>query len=210
METSRTRMVDEDIDSDDMADDLIDAIDEEADTDAVDGLTKRERSIEVGRESERQRKAQELKKQLRRRQLGLINYRWPAMVLILGGIMAITSEFLTVMFRDPVEIPPEVGFDTFMEAFLRTGGPIYLFPVIGGLLMIVLSYFAYSNPRATWLAIIPAILLLMSGGTVYFLVTFAVTAQPQYTDFIYATPVALTMIIAGVVALLAIAMKEAE
>lgn len=210
METSRTRMVDEDFDSDDMAEDLIDAIDDEANADAVDGLTKRERGIEVGRESERQRKAQELKKQLRRRQLGLINYRWPAVVLILGGIMSISSEFLTVMFRDPDVIPPEVGFDTFLEAFIRTGGPIFLFPVIGGLLMIVLSYFSYSNPRATWLALIPAILLLMSGGTVYFLVTFAVSAQPQYTEFIFATPVALTMIIAGVVALLAIAMKEAE
>ena len=115
-----------------------------------------------------------------------------------------------MMYRDPVEIPPEVGFDTFLDAFIRSGGPIFLFPVIGGLLMIVLSYFSYSNPRATWLALIPAILLLMSGGTVYFLVTFAVSAQPQYTEFIYATPVALTMVIAGVVALLAIAMKEAE
>jgi len=203
-------MFDEDYDSEEMADELIDAIDEEADSDAVDGLTKREREIEVGRESERQRKAQELKKQLRRRQLGLINYRWPAIVLILGGIMAIMSQFLKVMERDPLEIPPEVGFDTFIEAFMRTGGPIYLFPVISGVFMIILGYFAYSNPRATWLAIIPAILLIMSGGTVYFLITLGVTAQPEFAGFIYATPVALSMVIAGVVALLAIAMKEAE
>ena len=203
-------MFDEDYDSEEMADELIDAIDEEADSDAVDGLTKREREIEVGRDSERQRKAQELKKQLRKRQLGLINYRWPALVLILGGIMAITSEFLKVMERDPVVIPPEVGFDTFVEAFIRTGGIIYIFPVISGVFMIILSYFAYSNPRATWLAIIPALLLIMSGGIVYFLITLGVTAQPQYTGFIFATPVALTMLIAGVVALLAVAMKEAE
>ena len=203
-------MVDEDFDSEEMADELIDAIDDEADSDSVDGLTKRERDIEVGQESERQRKAKELKKQLRKRQLGLINYRWPALVLILGGIMAISSEFLTVMFRDPVEIPPEVGFDTFVEAFSRTGGVIYIFPIIGGVFMIGLSYFAYSNPRATWLAIIPALLLFMSGGTVYFLITFAVTAQPLYADFIYATPIALTMLIAGIVPLLAIAMKETE
>ena len=203
-------MVDEDFDSEEMADDLIDAIDDEADSDSVDGLTKRERDIEVGQESERQRKAKELKKQLRKRQLGLINYRWPALVLILGGIMAISSEFLTVMFRDPVEIPPEVGFDTFVEAFSRTGGVIYIFPIIGGAFMIGLSYFAYSNPRATWLAIIPALLLFMAGGTVYFLITFAVTVQPLYADFIYATPVALTMLIAGIVSLLAIAMKETE
>ncbi len=203
-------MFDEDYDSEDMADELIDAIDEEADSDAVDGLTEREREIEVSRESERQRKAQELKKQLRKRQLGLINYRWPALVLILGGIMAIMSQFLKVMERDLAVIPPEVGFDTFVDAFMRTGGPIYLFPVISGAFMIILSYFAYSNPRATWLAIIPAALLIMSGGTVYFLITLGVSAQPQYTDFIYATPVALSMVIAGVVALLAIAMKEAE
>ena len=76
--------------------------------------------------------------------------------------------------------------------------------------MIILGYFAYSNPRATWLAIIPAILLIMSGGTVYFLITLGVTAQPEFAGFIYATPVALSMVIAGVVALLAIAMKEAE
>jgi hypothetical protein len=203
-------MFDEDYDSEEMADELIDAIDEEADSDAVDGLTEREREIEISRESERQRKARELKKQLRKRQLGLINYRWPALVLILGGIMAIMSQFLKVMERDLAVIPPEVGFDTFVDAFMRTGGPIYLFPVISGAFMIILSYFAYSNPRATWLAIIPAALLIMSGGTVYFLITLGVSAQPQYTDFIYATPVALSMIIAGVVALLAIAMKEAE
>ena len=210
METSGTRMFDEDYDSEEMADKLIDAIDEEADSDAVDGLTKREREIEVGRDSERQRKAQELKKQLRKRQLGLINYRWPALVLILGGIMAITSEFLKVMERDPIVIPPEVGFDTFVEAFMRTGGLVYIFPVISGAFMIILGYFAYSNPRATWLALIPAVLLIMSGGTVYFLITLGVTAQPEFSGFIYATPVALTMLIAGVVALLAIAMKEAE
>ncbi|MHA2026837.1 MAG: hypothetical protein ACW98U_13140 [Candidatus Thorarchaeota archaeon] len=203
-------MVDEDFDSEEMADELIDAIDDEADSGAVDGLTKKERDIEAGRESERQRKAKELKKQLRKRQLGLINYRWPAIVLILGGVMAISTEFLTVMFRDPIEIPPEVGFDTFVEAFSRTGGIIYLFPIIAGALMIVLSYFAYSNPRATWLAIIPALLLFMSGGTVYFLVTFAVTLQPLYVDFIYATPVTLTMMLAGIVSLLAIAMRERE
>ncbi len=203
-------MFDEDYDSEEMADELIDAIDEEADSDAVDGLTEREREIEISRESERQRKARELKKQLRKRQLGLINYRWPALVLILGGIMAIMSQFLKVMERDLAVIPPEVGFDTFVDAFMRTGGPIYLFPVISGAFMIILSYFAYSNPRATWLAIIPAALLIMSGGTVYFLITLGVSAQPQYTDFIYATPVALSMVIAGVVALLAIAMKEAE
>jgi hypothetical protein len=124
--------------------------------------------------------------------------------------MAIISEFLTVMYRDPAVIPSEVGFDNFVEAFSRTGGVIYIFPVFAGALMIVLSYFAYSNPRATWLAIIPAMMLIMAGGTVFFLVTFAVTAQPSYTEYIYATPAVLTMIIAGVVALLAVYMREYE
>jgi hypothetical protein len=203
-------MVNEEFDSEEMAEEIIDAIDDEADSDAADGLTKKEREIEEERGSERQRKAQELRKQLRRRQLGLINYRWPALVLILGGIMAIISQFLTVMYRDPAVIPPEVGFDTFVEAFSRTGGVIYIFPIVAGALMIILSYFAYSNPKATWLSLIPAMMLVMAGGTVFFLVTFAVTAQPSYADFIYATPSVLTMIIAGVVALLAIAMRETE
>jgi hypothetical protein len=203
-------MVDEDFESEDMAEELIDAIDDEADSDAVDGLTKRERKIETDRGSERQRKAQDLRKQLRRRQLGLINYRWPAVTLLLGGVMAIMSEFLEVMYRDPGVIPPEVGFSNFVEAFSRTGGVIYLFPIIAGALMIVLSYFAYSNPRATFLSLIPAMMLLMAGGTVFFLVTFAVTAQPAYTEYIYATPSVLTMIIAGAVAFLAILMRESE
>lgn len=203
-------MVDEDFDSEEMADELIDAIDDEADSDAVDGLTKRERKIEAGRMSERQQKAAELRKQLRRRQLGLVNYRWPAIVLILGGVMGIISEFLTVMYRDPAVIPQEVGFDNFVDAFSRTGGVIYIFPVIAGAIMIVLAFPAYSNPKATWLSIIPAMMLIMAGGTVFFLVTFAVTAQPSYTDYIYATPSVLTMIIAGVVAFLAIFMREYE
>jgi len=203
-------MVDEDFDSEEMADEIIDAIDDEADSDAVDGLTKRERKIEAGRMSERQQKAADLRKQLRKRQLGLVNYRWPAIVLILGGIMGIVSEFLTVIYRDPAVIPPEVGFDNFVEAFSRTGGVIYLFPVIAGAIMIVLAFPAYSNPKATWLSIIPAMMLIMAGGTVFFLVTFAVTAQPSFTEYIYATPSVLTMIIAGVVAFLAIFMREYE
>ncbi len=203
-------MADEDYNSEEMADELIDAIDEDADSDAADGMTKREREIEESRESERVRKAQELKKQLRRRQLGLINYRWPAIVLILGGILAISSEFTQVMYRDPLVIPSDVGFNTFLDAFMLSGGVIYIFPIIAGALMIILSYFAYSNPRATWIALIPALMLLMSGSTVYFLITFAVTAQPEFTGAIYASGGPLTMIIAGVVALLAIAMKERE
>jgi hypothetical protein len=196
--------------SEDMAEDLIDAIDDVSDEDDVgDGLTKKEREIDVSRETERQRKAQDLRKQLRRRQLGILTYRWPAFVLILGGFLAITTEFLQVMIREP-GVPPEVGFNTFIDALLRSGGVIYLFPVIGGVFMIVLSYFAYKNPRATWLALIPAAMLAMAGGTVYFLVTFAVTADPTLEGLIYASPTPISMIIAAVIALLAVALKEKE
>ncbi|MFW9834566.1 MAG: hypothetical protein ACFFEK_11260 [Candidatus Thorarchaeota archaeon] len=195
--------------SEDMAEDLIDAIDDDAKDETDDGLTKKEREIEISRESERQKKAHELRKQLRKRQLGLLTYKWPAIVLILGGIMAIITEFLDVMVRKP-GVPPEVGFSNFVEALTRTGGVIYVFPLIAGVFMIILSYFAYSNPRATWLALIPAAMLGMSGGTVYFLITFAVTADPSLEGLLYASPVALSMIIAGVIALLAIAMKEKE
>jgi hypothetical protein len=196
--------------SDDMAEDLVDAVDDEAEDKAVnDGLTEKEREIEVSRESERQRKAQELRKQLRRRQLGVLTYRWPAITLILGGVLAISTEFLKVMNRE-AGVPPEVGFDTFPEAFMRTGGVFYLFPLIAGVFMIILSYFSYRNPRYTWLALIPAALMAMAGGTVFFLVTFAVTVDPSLEGLIYASPAVITMFIAAVIALLAIALKEKE
>jgi len=196
--------------SEDMAEDIVDAIDDEADSDHIDdGLTKKEREIEISRESERQRKALELKKQLRKRQLGMLSYRWPAFVLIAGGLLAISTNFLEVMVRLP-GVPPEVGFSTFIDALLRSGGVIYLFPLIAGIFMIALSYFARTTPRATWLAIIPAVMLGMAGGTVYFLVTFAVTFDPSLDGLLYATPIPLSMIIAGIIALLAIALREKE
>ncbi|MFW9956682.1 MAG: hypothetical protein ACFFCT_01310 [Candidatus Odinarchaeota archaeon] len=200
----------EDNESTDIAGELIDAIDEEAGPDEVrDGLTQRERQIESKRMSERERKAEELRKQLRRRSLGLLNYRWPAALLIFSGILAIMSNFLQVMTR--LEgVPPEVGFNTFIDAFMLSGGVIYLFPIIAGLFMIILSYFSYTNPKATWLALIPALMLFMAGGSVYFLVTFAVSFQPELTGLIYATGVPLSMFIAGGIALIAIYMREKE
>ncbi|MDH4213346.1 MAG: hypothetical protein OEV85_05460 [Candidatus Thorarchaeota archaeon] len=200
----------EDNESTDIAGELIDAIDEEAGPDEVrDGLTQRERQIESKRMSERERKAEELRKQLRRRSLGLLNYRWPAALLIFSGILAIMSNFLQVMTR--LEgVPPEVGFNTFIDAFMLSGGVIYLFPIIAGLLMIILSYFSYTNPKATWLALIPALMLFMAGGSVYFLVTFAVSFQPELTGRIYATGVPLSMFIAGGIALIAVYMREKE
>ena len=197
-------------DSDDMAEDLVDAVDEEADDEVVDdGLTTKEREIEVSRETERQKKAQELRKQLRKRQLGILTYRWPAITLILGGVLAISTEFLKVMTRE-AGVPPEVGFNIFPEAFVRTGGVVYLFPLIAGVFMVVLSYFSYRNPRYTWLALIPAALMGMSGGTVLFLTSFAVTVDPSLEGLIYPTPTVFSMFIAAVIALLAIALKEKE
>jgi hypothetical protein len=196
--------------STDIAEKLVDAIDEETESNqARDGLTKNERKIETKRMSERERKAEELRKQLRKRNLGLLNYRWPASMLIFSGIMAIMSNFLQVMTR-LAGVPPEVGFNTFIDAFVLSGGVIYLFPIIAGSFMIVLSYFSYNNPKATWLALIPALMLFMAGGTVYYLITFAVTAQPELTGLIYATGVPISMFIAGGIALLAIYMREKE
>ncbi|MFW9844190.1 MAG: hypothetical protein ACFFEV_06430 [Candidatus Thorarchaeota archaeon] len=197
-------------DSTEMAEDLVDAIDDEADSDDVgDGLTKRERSIEVSRVAERERKAEELRKQLRKRSLGMLNYRWATGTLIIGGIIAIITNFVQVMTRGP-SVPSDVGFNTFLDAFFLTGGAIYVFPLIAGAFMIILSYFAYTTPKYTWLALIPGIMLAMSGFVVYFLITFAVTAQPELTEDLYATFGPILMIIAAATNLIAIFLKEKE
>ncbi|MHA1863914.1 MAG: hypothetical protein ACTSWA_09105 [Candidatus Thorarchaeota archaeon] len=197
-------------DTTDMAEDLVDAIDNEADQEDVeDGLTKRERSIEVSRTSERERKAQKLKKQLRKRSLGMLNFRWPMYILIIGGILAIITNFLQIMVRTSV-VPPEIGFYNFIEAFSRTGGAIYLFPIVAGVIMIILGYFAYTTPKYAWVALIPTIMLGMAGGTVYFLITFAVNNQPELTGEIYASIIPLVMFLAAGLNLVAIAVKETE
>jgi len=193
-----------------MAEDIVDAIDNEAEKEGVDdGLTKRERSIEVSRTTERERKAQKLKKQLRKRNLGMLNFRWPMYLLVIGGGIAIITSFLQVMIRYPM-VPPEVGFHNFIEAFSKTGGAIYLFPIVAGVMMIILGYFAYTTTKYAWLALIPAIMLGMAGGTVYFLITFAVDNQPWLTGKIYANFVPLIMFIAAALNLLAIFLKEKE
>ena len=85
-----------------------------------------------------------------------------------------------------------------------------MFPLVAGAFMIILSYYAYTRPKWTWLALIPALMMLMSGGTVYFLITFAVTVDPTLTDHIYATGVPLSMFIVALVAFIAIWMRERE
>ncbi|MHA1614259.1 MAG: hypothetical protein ACTSYJ_05395 [Candidatus Thorarchaeota archaeon] len=197
-------------DSTDMAEDLVDAIDNDADQEDVDdGLTKRERAIEVSRTAEREKKAQKLKKQLRKRSLGMLNFRWPMYLLVIGGGIAIITNFLQVMIRNPI-VPTEVGFHNFIEAFSKTGGAIYLFPIVAGVIMIILGYFAYTTPRYAWVSLIPAIMLGMAGATVYFLITFAVDNQPHLTGEIYASIIPLVMFLAAGLNLVAIAVKETE
>ncbi len=197
-------------DSTDMAEDLVDAIDNEAEKEDVDdGLTKRERSIENSRTADRARKAQKLKKQLRKRSLGMLKFRWPMYLLVIGGIIAILTNFLQIMVRNSV-VPPEIGFYNFIEAFSKTGGAIYLFPIFAGVIMIILGYFAYTITKYAWLALIPAIMLGMAGGTVYFLITFAVDNQPELTGEIFASIIPLVMFLAAGLNLVAIAVKETE
>lgn len=195
-----------------MAEDLVDAIDDEAGPDDVgDGLTKRERSIETSRGAERERKAHELKKQLRKRSLGMLNFRWARYILLIGGIMAIITNFLQVMSRSSI-VPPEVGFNNYIEAFNITGGVIYIFPIIAGVMMIVISYFAYTNTKYTWWSLIPGMMLAMAGITVYILIAFAEGAEGQeyLIGEIYATYVPIMMFVAAAFTLLAILLRERE
>ena len=191
-----------------MADDLIDAVGNETEK-HDDGLTKRERKIESSRVTERERKADELRKQLRKRSLGMLNYKWSAGFLIIGGILAIISNFMQAMHRGAI-VPPEVGFDTFWNGFLAYGGIYFILPIISGVFMIILAYFAYTTPKYAWLALIPGMILAMAGLYVYFLITFAVTYQPELTDELYADFAPIVMIIAAVFNLIAIALKERE
>ena len=107
-------------------------------------------------------------------------------------------------------VPPEIGFYNFIEAFTKTGGAVYLFPAAAGIAMIIIAYFAYTDPKYAWLAIIPAMLLAMAGGTVYFLITFSVTAQPDLTGQIYSTFTPLLMLILAVFNIGAIIVREYE
>lgn len=190
-------------DSEEMAEAIVDSFDDSQDED---GLTKGERRIELDKESMRVRKAKELKKQLRRRELGMLNYRWSAMVLLFAGILSIWTEFLVVMIH-----PPEIlGVDTFWITYIETGNVFFVFPLISGIIMIVLSYFAYSNPKATYLSVIPASMMAMAGIMIYYLVTYGVTAQPWLEGEILATGAPFSMLIIGFLALLTIQMREKE
>ena len=191
-------------DSTKMAEDIVDAVTEE---DQGDALEETERAVERDKEAERIRKAKALRKQLRRRELGLLHYRWPAFILIVAAAFSIMTQFLQVMVH-----PEELGYDSFIQMFMDGGGIFFLFPVISGALFIVFGIIAYSTPKWTVGAIIPAMMMAMAGGTVYFHVTFLVTVAYELglTVEIYGTGAPLSMLLSAVLALLAIFMREKE
>ncbi|MFW9920534.1 MAG: hypothetical protein ACFFED_13100 [Candidatus Thorarchaeota archaeon] len=198
-------------DTTEMAEAIVDAVEEERSTvNDEDALTKMEREVEADKEQERIRRAKELKKQLRRREIGLLYYRWPAAVLILSGILAIATEFLPIWVQEEAVF----GFYTFWEGFIVAGSVFWLFPIASGAIMIVLGYFAYARPKTTFLAVIPAMLMAMAGSQVYFLITAAYTAAEiagTPIDFAFmATGTPLQMIIVALLALLSIAIREKE
>ncbi|NWF95531.1 MAG: hypothetical protein HXY34_05275 [Candidatus Thorarchaeota archaeon] len=184
---------------------ILAAVESDQQEESDDGLTQRERDIERAKQEERIRKAQELKKQLRKKQLGLLRYRWPAIVLVLNGVISAWTEFLPVMVHSA-----SVGFDTFIQVCLekQPGNVFFILPVVAGVMMVVLGCMAYRDPRATFLSLIPGALMAMSGGTVYFLISFAQAAVPEET--VYATGTPLVMIVAAALTLLAVVMRERE
>ena len=192
-------------DPEDMAEEIADAVFEESGEDVEDGLTRKEKELEKKKGDERTRKARKLKKQLRKRELGVLHYRWPAAILVISGLLAIWTEFLAVMVH-----PPEAGFDTFFEVVLLTGNPFFLFPILAGILLIISGVLAYNYPRAPYIAIIPAMMMVMAGAMVYFLVSFAIAANPDMEGQVLATGVPVTMFIIAIVALISIALREKE
>jgi hypothetical protein len=199
MENRRTESNDE---SERVAEEMVDAVESAAPSEE-DGFTKREQEIEIKKRQERLRKAQALRKQLRKRDLGLLHYRWPAAILLISGALAVWTNFLVVMAH-----PVGVGFDTYWDALFQTGNVFFVFPTISGAMMVVCGILAYSRPKATYFSVIPAMMMAMSGMMVYFLVSFAVAADPGVE--VYSTDTPLSMLIIAVAALISIALKEKE
>ncbi|RDE11590.1 MAG: hypothetical protein C4K49_11665 [Candidatus Thorarchaeota archaeon] len=168
-----------------------------------DGLTRRERVIVKSKEEERIRKARELKKQLRKRELGIVRYRWPALTLILSGVLSIWTEFLAVMVH-----PPDAGFDSFFEAtFSQYGGGFFLFPAIAGAIMVVCGVLAYTKPKTTFLSVIPAMMMAMAGMYVFFLISIGQQLDPTGYS-VTATP--FTMLLIALISLISIMLREKE
>jgi hypothetical protein len=194
--------------AEEMAGEIIESV--TSDNETEDSLTQRERRIEKDKEAERIRKARELKKQLRKRDLGLLKYRWPAVILLLSGIMSIITEFLQVM-----EAPEGYGFSTFIQVAIErlAQGQInyvvfYTLPLIAGTIMIIGALISYYNPRGTFLSIIPAMMMVMAGANIYYFIDITYIINPEIV--ITATGVPFAMILFGVVALLSIGIREKE
>jgi hypothetical protein len=184
----------------DMADEIVDSVEN---NDEEDGLTARERSIEHSKEEERILKAKELRRQLRKRELGILKYRWPMAILVLSGLMAIWTQFLQVMVR-----PPDIGFDSYLTAFIEYGNLFFLTPTIAGVIMIIIGIVSYQDSRGPYLSVIPSMLMIIAGAMIYYLVSFALAFDPEAA--IAATGTPLSMIVIGVTALFSIGMRERE
>jgi hypothetical protein len=189
-------------DSSDMADKIVRSVREEQKND--DGLTKRERSIEENKQAERVRKAKELRKQLRKKELGLVQYRWSMITLLAAGLLSIWTEFLPVMVH-----PVGVGFDNFVDGFARSsGGAFFLFPVIAGEIMIVCGLLAYDNPKFAWVSLVPGMMMAMCWMTVNFLITFALEVDPSAPYSATLTPFA--MLLLALLTVLAVLLRNEE
>jgi hypothetical protein len=189
-------------DSSRMAEEITRSVDEEK-ASQDDGLTLRERSIAKSKEEERIRKARELKKQLRKRELGIVRYRWPAITLLLSGVLSVWTEFLAVMVH-----PPDAGFDSFFDATLsQYGGGFFLFPAIAGAIMILCGVFAYTNPRATFFSVFPAMMMAMAGMYVFFLTSIGQQLDPTGYS-VTGTP--FTMLLIALLSIMSILLREKE
>jgi hypothetical protein len=184
-----------------MTDEIIRSVREDKKED--DGLTKRERTIEETKQAERIRKAKQLKKQLRKKELGLVKYRWPMLILLLAGVLSIWTEFLVVMIH-----PSDAGFDNFVDGFMKSGSMFFLFPVIAGIIMVVCGLLAYNNPKATLVSLIPGMMMVMSGATVYYLISFALEVDPS-AGF-SPTPTPFAMLLIALETVLAVLLRNRE
>ncbi|MEM2142904.1 MAG: hypothetical protein QXS20_08750 [Candidatus Thorarchaeota archaeon] len=160
-------------------------------------------SDEERRKLERERKKKELMARLKSKGLGPVHYRWAPSVLVMAGILAIWTNFLVVM-----EHPPDVGFDTFWDAYNMTGNVFFLFPLLSGATMMVIAIFAYWEPRFTFLSLVPSAMLGMCTSTVYYLVSFALYADPSSGVAATGTPIGMAM--ASLCSVLAIGLRDRE
>jgi uncharacterized membrane-anchored protein len=80
--------------------------------------------------------------------------------------------------------------------------------VIAGVIMVVCGLFAYNNPKATLISLIPGMMMAMSGVTVYFLISFALEVDPsaQFS----ATPIPFAMLLIALLSILAILLRNRE